>query len=680
MKVITSLLDKFLNRSLSSREYHDIFTKLGYEVEEFYPVLNSEGIVLTKTLECKKHPNADSLSHCKIQYEDEILDVVCGGANVKSDQWVIYAPVDSKVGDITLTRKDLRGIESNGMILSIPEITNIPREAIESTAQHNILEASETKIFNKTLEEFLYESNLDGYVFDITILPDRQYATNYFTLAKEISAFMNLGEGSKIFLDSVNSNLEPSIAKESITLGDKAKGVLSAIISYKTSPKTPQYIKNILYMSNIKVKNNIIDIINFVHVITGNLIYLAPKTKEISLLNNFLTLSSLKHNVDLLKTDCDLLSHSLSEYEEQELNLIGVVSSFNINPMSIQGLDPNYGLKFSRGTNQAQSLKRSISRLIKLLLKHGYIEYYSNIDGLLIEDEPVELKVDVNKLKQIIGFEFELSRAIKILTSLGFEIKSHEDYLLVNVPTYRKDVQTNQHFVEEVVRSIGTDKIIAGELLKNPNPIKMDPFELNVRNIFKVISEYQFFEAKNYFLDNGENVARFNLFDIPNELILKSEFNFLNDTYRLSLMNSLIENFVVNYKIKQDEKLEDTIPMFEIANIFAEGYHNTHLGMIIDDVYLESTDNPALFLKELLMSILSNAFKITKENLRFEEYDKTQELFNPYNSIKVFYKETLIAVIGEVHPKILRENKLIRLDKVKRKLFYLEFRFNRLNG
>ncbi len=678
MKVITSLLDKFLKRSLSAKEYHDIFTRLGYEVEEFYPIVRSEGFVLTKTLECKKHPNADSLSHCKIEHEHEELDVVCGGANVKSDQWVIYAPVGSRVGDVVLSKKDLRGIESNGMILSLSEITNIPKEALEKNVQHDILQASETKIFNKTLEEFIYESNLDGYVFDITILPDRQYATNYFTLAKEITAFLNFEDENKIFLDSVNSNLEPSIAKENITLGEHAKGILSSIISYKSSPNTPQYIKNVLYMSNIKVNNNIIDVINFIHVITGNLIYIAPKTKEISLVNNFLTLSSIKHNVDLLKTDCNLLTDSLDEYEENELNLVGVVSDFTINPMSVSELDSTFGLKFARGTNQPHSLKRSIARLIKLLLKHGYIEYYSNVDGLIMEEELVKLKIDLNKMKRVIGFDFDLPRVLKILSSLKFEIKVSEDHLEVIVPDYRKDIKTNQDFTEEVVRAIGTDKIVATEVLKNPNPINMDPSETNVRNIYKALSDYEFFEAKNYYLDNGENVSKFNLFDIEDELILKSKFNFLNDTYRLSLMNSLIQNFVTNYKIKVEEKLEDTIPMFEIANIFAKGYSDTHLGIIIDDIYLSQEDNPALFLKELLLSILGNSFLITKDQLSIYEFDKEQNLFNPYNAIKLSYKNKLIAVLGEVHPKILRENKLIRLDKVKRKLYYLELRFNRL--
>ena len=48
------------------------------------------------------------------------------------------------------------------------------------------------------------------------------------------------------------------------------------------------------------------------------------------------------------------------------------------------------------------------------------------------------------------------------------------------------------------------------------------------------------------------------------------------------------------------------------------------------------------------------------------------DVFNHYNAAKVYVKNNNIGVIGELHPKVLREHKFIRIDKVKTKLFYLE--------
>jgi len=78
----------------------------------------------------------------------------------------------------------------------------------------------------------------------------------------------------------------------------------------------------------------------------------------------------------------------------------------------------------------------------------------------------------------------------------------------------------------------------------------------------------------------------------------------------------------------------------------------------------------------MLREILSE-YALSLDKLDFVAFEESV-IFNKYNSIKVFNKGRLIAVFGEVHPKILREQKLIRLDKIKRSLFYLEINFSEL--
>jgi phenylalanyl-tRNA synthetase beta subunit len=47
-------------------------------------------------------------------------------------------------------------------------------------------------------------------------------------------------------------------------------------------------------------------------------------------------------------------------------------------------------------------------------------------------------------------------------------------------------------------------------------------------------------------------------------------------------------------------------------------------------------------------------------------------IFNPYNSAEILKDGKRVGVIGELHPRVLREHKFIRVDKVKAKLYYLE--------
>ncbi|NQX83543.1 MAG: hypothetical protein HRS50_02430, partial [Mycoplasmataceae bacterium] len=52
--------------------------------------------------------------------------------------------------------------------------------------------------------------------------------------------------------------------------------------------------------------------------------------------------------------------------------------------------------------------------------------------------------------------------------------------------------------------------------------------------------------------------------------------------------------------------------------------------------------------------------------------------FNKYVSSEIKYNGKQVGLIGEIHPSILRENKFIRMDKVKVKLYYSELHLEKL--
>jgi phenylalanyl-tRNA synthetase beta subunit len=54
------------------------------------------------------------------------------------------------------------------------------------------------------------------------------------------------------------------------------------------------------------------------------------------------------------------------------------------------------------------------------------------------------------------------------------------------------------------------------------------------------------------------------------------------------------------------------------------------------------------------------------------------EIFNPYKSVEVYYKNNIIGIMGELHPRVLRDNKFIRLDKIKTKLYYAEINLEKI--
>ena len=82
-----------------------------------------EGFVVGKVLSVEKHPDAERLSVCEVDAGDGGRTIVCGAPNVAAGQTVPVALPGAVMPDGTkLGKAKLRGVESNGMILSEAEL------------------------------------------------------------------------------------------------------------------------------------------------------------------------------------------------------------------------------------------------------------------------------------------------------------------------------------------------------------------------------------------------------------------------------------------------------------------------------------------------------------------------------------------------------------------------------
>src|SRR5262249_54040972 len=76
-----------------------------------------------KVLSVEQHPDADRLSVCEVDAGEGGRTIVCGAPNVAAGQTVPVALPGAAMPDGTkLGKAKLRGVESNGMILSEAEL------------------------------------------------------------------------------------------------------------------------------------------------------------------------------------------------------------------------------------------------------------------------------------------------------------------------------------------------------------------------------------------------------------------------------------------------------------------------------------------------------------------------------------------------------------------------------
>jgi len=125
MRVPLAWLAEWIELPASEDELVEKLTVGGLEIEE---VLRSgpdlSQIVVGYVIERRQHPDADRLSHCRVDIGTGTeLSIVCGAPNVATGQKVAVVQAGISLPDGTkIKRSKIRGVESQGMICSTREL------------------------------------------------------------------------------------------------------------------------------------------------------------------------------------------------------------------------------------------------------------------------------------------------------------------------------------------------------------------------------------------------------------------------------------------------------------------------------------------------------------------------------------------------------------------------------
>lgn len=645
-------IDKYLKMFLKNKEIDlkEAFTFLGFEVEEVININKTKNIFVAKIIEASKHPNANRLSLCKVELNDNLHQVICGGKNVESDQYIVYAPSGAKVNNIILEKKKLRGIESDGMILSVSEILGIDNSLIEKEENDNIYVFLEN-LKNKNIEEHF---ELNNWIYDLSILNDRSYANSYLAMAREISAY----QGKEFNLEI--PKIEETLKKDELNFEiDKyVNGYYYAKIEIKKAI-TPLWMRIFLYHHQIKPTNTLKDVISYVSLLTGN-IYLY--------LNRYIEKIIIKKNK---LNEFNLFTDEIIQNDEETGFIIGVSSSYYENIRNYKDINKEFGIRQIKGSNSTY-LKYGVSLILKLGIEYGFIRRNSEILGTEYKNNK-KIILKRKYLKDYVGEEIDLTEINKKLKILGFIKLSEEEY---SIPTYRKDIETTQDLIEEIVRFYDVNKIVPKEInLEKDKEIDYKNFEKETTfEMIKLLTKYGFNEIKTYQLLNENEARKFNFFNSKKFWKIKDEYNFKDNTLRTSLFKNLLEIHNRNYRNKEENN-DNYNSFFEISNVNINSYPRLHLGLIHDDNYFK--EEPLLATKQLLIEILKkfrNDWNLKTKYLDFRP--KEINIFDNNNSYKIYYDNLFVGIIGQVSIDILRDYKYIRLDKIKNTLYYLEINLN----
>ena len=661
MKLTIPWLKKHLNTKTPLDQIVGALTNIGLEVEEVHkPNTNLKLFKIAKILKTEKHPNADRLKVCDVDIGGKVEKVVCGAPNARSGLLTVYAPPGAEIpkNGMKLVVAQIRGIESRGMLCSESELGI-------SNASEGIIELKEKKIG----ENFFKKSD---EVIDISITPNRSDCLGVKGIARDLSAY-GLGkliEEKKIKLkEQSKKKVKVEIKKNS---GCNTFG--SLCIEGIKNCESPKWLKKDLESLGLKPISAVVDVTNYVmfdlnrpmHAydsdkINGNIIVRQSKNGE-----SFEALDDKKYNVPkeacLIADDKKILGlggiiggqSSAIDYDTKNI----VLEAAAFDPVKIAKTSKQLGIitdakfRFERGVDP-NSIENGLKLAAKLIQEicGGKLSKINIVGN--IKSKNIKIKFDVNNFEKLIGFSVRSKDCQKILEKLGFKVKVKKQFLNIDVPSWRPDVNQEADIIEEILRIKGLDKVLSIAPYSNENKPALNYHQKLFHLVQRSFASRGFFETISWSFTN----SKFNQYYSDQSIKITNPISADLDVLR----SSNFVNLILQAKSNLDRS-NLNLQMFEVGPVFKSNLSQETIasGILVGKKISSTwTDNDqdfnAIDAKEDLYFILSD-LGLSLENLVTEKSDKSY--YHPGQSGDVFLgnkKGPKVGSFGTIHPLILKK-------------------------
>lgn len=475
MRVPMNWLNEYCDSGMEIAELAERLAMTGTEVERIarHGAASGEGFVVGKVLTREKHPDADKLSVCSVDVgAGEPVTIVCGAPNVDAGQTVAVVQPGAVMPDGTKIKKaKLRGVESNGMILSEREL--------ELSEDHDGIMQLEEIAPGTPLAEVLSPGQ---DVLELEITPNRPDCLGVHGIAREVHAIT----GNPL------AELETGPAPEGdetfdITVEDHSlcpRFTARIFRGAKVGP-SPLWLKERLSAAGQRPINNVVDITNYVMLLTsqpmhafdldkirgGKLIVRAATDGE-----KITTLDDVERTLDdqmLVVCDAEgptgiagVMGGQVSEVSSETTNVLLEVAAWNgpnIHRTSQKlALRSEASGRFEKGLSPRLPLEvqEIATKLMVELTGATLVSATIDVAGDIADIQPIELREA--RVEGLLGTNIPIARCAEILERLEFAVEINGESLLATPPHYRAaDVTREADLIEEVARIQGVDSFPA---------------------------------------------------------------------------------------------------------------------------------------------------------------------------------------------------------------------------
>ncbi|HEX6585558.1 MAG TPA: phenylalanine--tRNA ligase subunit beta [Solirubrobacterales bacterium] len=470
-----SWLRSYCDPDLSVEDLADRLAMHSIEVERISHVgaPSAESFVVGKVLSVESHPDAERLSVCEVDAGEGGRTIVCGAPNVAAGQTVPVALPGAVMPDGTkLGKAKLRGVESDGMILSEAEL-----EIGEDAAGIAVLDDGVAP--GTPLGEVI---SVSDPVIELEPTSNRVDCFGIYGVAREVHAIT----GAKL--------TEPPWEEDAAATGDGEVSDYASVTvevpelcprfsarvftDVRIGP-SPLWLKARLIAAGMRPINNVVDITNYVMLLTAQPLHAFDLDK---VPDGALTIRTAKQGERMTTLDgvertfdddavlvCDrrgpsgiagIMGGEVSEVSETTTRVLLEVATWN--GVNILRTSRNLGLRsdasnrFEKQLHPEMALRaqRVASRLMVELcgakLVPGTIDVASDVPDLH------RIALRHGRAERLLGMPITPEECVAYLSRLDFEVDQDDDDLEATVPVHRHyDVTREADLIEEVGRIHG---------------------------------------------------------------------------------------------------------------------------------------------------------------------------------------------------------------------------------
>lgn len=516
-------------------------------------------------------------------------------------------------------------------------------------------------------------------ILELDLTPNRGDCLGLINLAREVAAIS--GKELKIPAINIEENDEDisDYVEVEIADPDLCKRYTARLIKNVQIKPSPDWLQEALTNAGIRPINNVVDITNYVMLETNQPLHafdydLMNKNKKVLVRRakdgeEIVTLDGNKRalNSDMLViTDGEapialagVMGGQDSEINDNTVNVLLEAAAFagvNIRKTSrLLGLRSESSMRFEKGVD-ANGVVYASNRAAQLIQELAGGEIVKGIAD--VYPEPVKSAVITlrpERVNDLLGTDLSTEQMESYLHSLAFKVSREGDNLLVEVPTYRPDIELEVDLIEEIARLYGYANISATLPMGNTTQGGLNSYQkfkekavsILARNMHEVIN-YSFISPvmMDKLLLAADSELR-NVVKIANPLSEEQSI------MRTLLLPGLLDNISRNLARKNEN-----LSFFEMGAVFfpkGEGLPEERLK--IGAVVCGTSKNNWLKHKIImdfyyLKGILENFLhELGLNNIEFVAGKKPG--YHPGRNAVVLCNNVEIGVIGEVHPLVL---------------------------